>query len=63
MASGVIKFFNEQKGFGFIIEDDSRKEIFMHRSGLKERVAEGDLVAFEIKADKKGLKANNVKFL
>jgi CspA family cold shock protein len=60
MKTGVVKFFNEAKGFGFIKEDGGQ-EIFVHASGLKEDIRENDNVIFEIQEGKKGLNAVNVK--
>ena len=60
MATGTVKFFNESKGFGFIVEDGSKKEIFVHVSGLKNDIREGDVVNFEVKKRKKGENAVNV---
>jgi len=61
MSKGTVKFFNDAKGFGFIIEDDSKKEYFVHVSGLIDEVKEGDEVEFELKEGKKGLNAVDVK--
>ena len=61
MKNGTVKFFNESKGFGFIIEDDSKQEYFVHVSGLVGEIREGDAVEFELKEGKKGLNAGNVK--
>jgi len=61
MEKGTVKFFNDSKGFGFIIEDDSKKEYFVHVSGLVDEIKEGDTVEFELKEGKKGLNAVNVK--
>jgi CspA family cold shock protein len=61
MEKGTVKFFNDSKGFGFIIEDDSKKEYFVHVSGLVDEIKEGDAVEFELKEGKKGLNAVNVK--
>ena len=58
---GTVKFFNETKGFGFIVEDDSNKEHFVHVSGLIDEVKEGDEVEFELKEGRKGLNAIDVK--
>ena len=63
MINGTVKFFNESKGFGFIIEDDSKKEHFVHVSGLIDEIKEGDAVQFELKEGKKGLNAVNVKLV
>jgi cold shock protein len=60
MKKGVVKFFNEAKGFGFIKEDGGQ-EIFVHASGLKEDIRENDNVTFDIQEGKKGLNAVNVK--
>ena len=61
MSKGTVKFFNETKGFGFIIEDDSKKEYFVHVSGLVDKIKEKDEVEFEIEEGRKGLNAVNVK--
>ena len=61
MSKGTVKFFNETKGFGFIIEEDSRKEYFVHVSGLVDQVKENDEVTFELEEGRKGLMAVNVK--
>jgi len=59
--TGTVKFFNESKGFGFIVEDDSNTEHFVHVSGLIDEIREGDKVEFELKEGRKGLNATNVK--
>jgi len=61
MKKGTVKFFNESKGFGFIAEDDSTNEFFVHISGLIDQIQEGDKVEFELKEGRKGLNAVNVK--
>ena len=61
MNKGTVKFFNESKGFGFIIEDDTNKDHFVHVSGLIDDIREGDVVEFELKEGKKGLNAVNVR--
>ncbi|MCF6222258.1 MAG: cold shock domain-containing protein [Flavobacteriaceae bacterium] len=61
MLQGTVKFFNDSKGFGFITEDDSNKEHFVHISGLIDEIKEGDAVEFELKEGKKGLNAVNVR--
>lgn len=63
MSKGTVKFFNESKGFGFISEDGSNKEHFVHVSGLIDEIRDGDNVEFELKEGKKGLNAVNVKVL
>jgi CspA family cold shock protein len=61
MTSGTVKFYNEAKGFGFLIEDGSNNEVFVHMSGLIDGIKEGDKVTFEITQGKKGPNAENVK--
>lgn len=61
MKEGVVKFFNETKGFGFIKVKDTNEEIFVHVSGLKEQIRQDDHVVFEVQQGKKGLNAVNVK--
>ncbi len=61
MKNGVVKFFNEEKGFGFIKVEGTGQEIFVHVSGLKDEIRENDNVVFEIQEGKKGLNAVNVK--
>lgn len=61
MKKGTVKFFNESKGFGFIIEDETKQEYFVHVSGLIDEIHEGDAVEFELKEGRKGLNAVNVK--
>ncbi len=61
MNTGKVKFFNESKGFGFIKEDGSSKEYFVHISGLVDEIRENDEVTFDLKEGKKGLNAINVK--
>jgi cold shock protein len=61
MSKGTVKFFNESKGFGFIKEENSPKEYFVHSSGLKDIIRENDEVTFDLEMGKKGLNAVNVK--
>jgi len=59
--TGTVKFFNEAKGFGFIKEDNSEKEHFVHISGVNEdTLNEGDEVSFELVDGRKGLNAVSV---
>ena len=60
---GTVKFFNSEKGFGFIKHDDSSKEVFVHVSGLIDEIKENDKVEFDEQNGKKGLNAVNVKLI
>jgi cold shock protein len=61
MSKGTVKFFNESKGFGFIKDESSGKEYFVHSSGLNDAIKENDEVIFDVEMGKKGLNAVNVK--
>lgn len=61
MNRGTVKFFNESKGYGFIIDDESKKEYFVHISGTIGDLKDGDEVEFELAEGRKGLNAVNVK--
>ncbi len=61
MKQGTIKFFNESKGFGFVIEEGTNVEYFVHVSGLEDQVREGDNVTFEVVDGRKGPNAVNVR--
>ena len=63
MSKGTVKFFNESKGFGFVIDDESKQEYFVHVTGVIDEIREGDAVEFELAEGKKGLNAVNVKVL
>lgn len=60
MNKGTVKFFNSSKGFGFIVDDETKTEYFVHVSGLKSDIKENDVVTFEVQQGKKGLNAVNV---
>ncbi len=55
---GIVKFYNESKGFGFITTNDG--DVFVHATGLLDQVKENDRVKFETKEGKKGINAINV---
>lgn len=61
MKTGKVKFFNESKGFGFIIQDENEQEIFVHQTGLIHEIRENDRVSFEVIDGKKGLNAVKVE--
>ena len=61
MQTGTVKFFNESKGYGFIKEDGSESEVFVHVSGLLGPIAQDDKVEYEVIEGKRGLNAVKVK--
>ena len=61
MKEGVVKFFNNSKGYGFIKPSDDSEDIFFHESGLIHEIRENDKVKFEVERGKKGLNAVNVE--
>jgi CspA family cold shock protein len=62
---GKVKWFNDQKGYGFIAKDDGSGDVFVHFSSITgegfKSLAEGDAVEFEVADSEKGPKAANVK--
>tara|TARA_R110002049_G_scaffold13550_20_gene59069 strand:- start:77 stop:268 length:192 start_codon:yes stop_codon:yes gene_type:complete len=63
MSKGTVKFFDDTKGFGFITEEGSNQEHFVHVTGLIDEIREGDEVEFDLAEGRKGLNAVNVKVL
>lgn len=63
MKTGIVKFFNESKGYGFITDDATQQEVFVHISGLADGVTirQNDAVSFNTKEGKKGLNAVDVQ--
>ena len=64
MPKGKVKWFSDQKGFGFITPDDGSKDVFVHHSSINgggfKSLAENDLVEYEVEQSPKGLRAANV---
>ena len=64
MATGKVKWFNDQKGFGFITDDASGEDLFVHHSAIQgggfKSLAEGESVEFETEQGEKGPRAVNV---
>ena len=63
MLTGTVQFYNDAKGFGFIVDDESQNDVFVHATGLVDKVAQNDKVTYDVKDGKKGLNAINVKKL
>lgn len=61
MHTGIIKFFNETKGYGFVKSDDDDKEYFVHATGLVDKIKQNDKVTFDLQEGKKGVNAIDVK--
>ncbi|MCW9025363.1 MAG: cold-shock protein [Gammaproteobacteria bacterium] len=65
MATGIVKWFNESKGFGFITPDDGSKDVFVHFSAIASSgfrtLAEGQKVSFDVEDGPKGPQATNVQ--
>ncbi|MBX7094061.1 MAG: cold shock domain-containing protein [Flavobacteriales bacterium] len=59
--TGTVKFFNSEKGFGFIRHDDNATETFVHKTGLKHDVQQNDRVRFDLEQGRKGMIAVNVE--
>ncbi|HLO92523.1 MAG TPA: cold shock domain-containing protein [Lentimicrobium sp.] len=63
MKTGKVKFFNESKGYGFITDDNSNTDYFVHITNLVDNINEGDSVSFDLEEGRKGLNAVKVKQL
>lgn len=59
--TGTVKFYNREKGFGFIKVDGSSEDLFVHQTGLIDDISENDQVTFDQERGKKGMNAVNVK--
>lgn len=63
MATGIVKFFKTDKGFGFIKDKETGTEVFVHATGLTETIRQNDEVEFDVEEGKKGPQAVNVRLV
>jgi CspA family cold shock protein len=61
MKTGKVKFFNKAFGYGFIIADETKQQVYMHKSNMQQKVKRGDEVIFALTEDHKGPKAIEVR--
>ena len=61
MNRGTVKFFNESKGYGFIKDEESNDEYFVHANGLVDEIRQDDEVTFDLEEGRKGVNAVNVR--
>ena len=61
MNNGTVKFFNNNKGFGFITPDSGEKDEFVHANNLVDDINEGDKVSYDLESTDKGPSAINVR--
>jgi CspA family cold shock protein len=65
MTIGTVKFFNSDKGFGFVAPEDGGKDVFVHATAVEaagmSSLSEGQRISFDTQPDAKGLKAVNLK--
>ena len=67
MATGIVKWFNDSKGFGFVTQDGGGEDVFCHQSAIQatgfRSLSEGQKVEFDVKKGPKGLQAENVRVI
>ena len=61
IRNGLVKFFNGEKGYGFIVDTETKESVFVHMNNLSEPITENDKVTFEVEMGPKGMNAINVK--
>jgi len=67
MSTGTVKWFNSEKGFGFITQDDGGDDVFAHFKAIQsegfKKLTEGQKVEFEVEQGQKGLQAANIRVI
>jgi CspA family cold shock protein len=63
MKTGKVKFFNQTKGFGFIQDNETQEDVFVHTSGLIDEIRENNTVEFEVERGRKGMNAVRVRVI
>jgi len=63
IRKGTVKFFNDEKGYGFIVDRETRDSIFVHANGLIDQIRDNDRVTFEVEMGQKGPNAVAVKLI
>ncbi|OQX74835.1 MAG: DNA-binding protein [Bacteroidetes bacterium 4484_249] len=61
IRKGIVSFYNESKGYGFIKDSETKESVFVHANNLLEEIKEGNVVSFEVEMGKKGPTAMRVK--
>ncbi len=61
MKTGTVKFYDATKGFGFIKDDETQEDVFVHRSGITEMINDNDAVTFNVEQGPRGLNAVSVQ--
>ena len=61
MSLGIVKFFNQSKGFGFITPESGDKDVFVHANNIIDNITDGDKVSFDLESTEKGPSAINVR--
>ncbi|WMX15248.1 MULTISPECIES: cold-shock protein [unclassified Aureispira] len=61
--TGTVKFFNEEKGYGFIKDDNDNTDYFVHAKGLVDEIAKDDRVSYNLEEGRKGVNAVGVKLV
>jgi CspA family cold shock protein len=61
MKTGTVKFYDSEKGFGFIKDNETQEDVFVHRSGIRGMIRDNDSVSFDVENGNRGLNAINVQ--